>query len=152
MPSLTDLAPGLVNLCLNRRLPRGGEASRHWRAAFAWAAATALAQAIYHAVLVGIPSAKSLTWAALIVMVVIAVPSLLAASVVQVLGRSQIVVLGAALGGRGGVRGRRRHRPCQHHGNHVVRSLTMANVVGLWIWAWRRHHPTDVTATPTAAL
>ena len=55
MPSLTDLALGLVTLYLVRRLPRGGELSRHWRAAFAWAAGTALAGAVYHGVLVGSP-------------------------------------------------------------------------------------------------
>jgi hypothetical protein len=37
------LALGLVTLYLLRRLPRVDEVSRHWRAAFAWAAGTALA-------------------------------------------------------------------------------------------------------------
>jgi len=55
MASLTDFALGLVCLYLVRRLPRGGELSRHWRAAFAWAAGTALAGAVYHGVLVGSP-------------------------------------------------------------------------------------------------
>jgi hypothetical protein len=43
MPLLTDLALGLVTLYLLRRVLRGGEVSRHWHAAFAWAAGTALA-------------------------------------------------------------------------------------------------------------
>src|SRR4051794_16086714 len=63
MASLTDFALGLVSLYLVRRLPRGGELSRHWRAAFAWAAGTALAGAVYHGVLVGVPRVSDLSWA-----------------------------------------------------------------------------------------
>jgi hypothetical protein len=142
MPSLTDLALGLVNVCLVRRLPRGGELSRHWRAAFAWAAGTALAGAVYHGVVVGIPGVNALSWGLMSIMVVVVVSYLLAASVVQVLGRSRPVVFWllrsvglvtyvviAATG---------------HASITAImwcESLTMANVVGLWIWAWRRHHP-----------
>ena len=64
MPSLTDLALGLVTLYLVWRLPRDGEVSRHWRAVFVWAAGTALAGAVYHGVLVGIPRVNTLSWAA----------------------------------------------------------------------------------------
>ncbi len=142
MPSLTDLALGLVNLCLAQRLPRGGEASRHWRAAFAWAAATALGGAIYHGVLVGIPSAKAMSWAVLSIMVVVVMSYLLAASVVQVLGRGHVavfwvlrsvgVVAYAVIAATG------------HASITAIiwcESLTMASIVGLWVWAWRRHHP-----------
>jgi uncharacterized protein DUF6962 len=142
MPSLTDLALGLVTLYLVRRLPRDGEVSRHWRAVFAWAAGTALAGAVYHGVLVGIPRVNPLSWAATSIMVVVVVSYLLAASVVQVLGRRRVVafwllrsvglvayVILAATG---------------HASITAImwcESLTMASVLGLWIWAWLGHHP-----------
>jgi hypothetical protein len=136
MPSLTDLALGLVTLYLVRRLPRDGEVSRHWRAVFAWAAGTALGGAVYHGVLVGIPRVNPLSWAATSIMVVIVVSYLLAASVVQVLGRRRVVVFWL-LRSVGLV-------------TYVIlaataimwcESLTMASVLGLWIWAWLGHHP-----------
>ncbi len=142
MPALTDLALGLVTLCLVRQLPRGGEVSRHWRAAFAWAVGTALAGAVYHGVLVGIPRVNTLSWAVTSIMVVVVMSYLLAASVAQLLGRRRAVVFWllrsvglvayvilAATG---------------HASITAImwcESLTMASVLGLWIWAWRRHHP-----------
>jgi hypothetical protein len=104
LPSLTDLALGLVTVYLVRRLPRDGEVSTHWRAAFAWAVGTALAGAVYHGVFVGIPRVNHLSWAVMSVMVVVVMSYLLAASVAQVLGRRRAVVFwAAALGGPGGV-------------------------------------------------
>lgn len=142
MPSLTDLALGLVTLSLVWWLPRGDEVSRHWRAAFTWAAGTALAGAVYHGVFVGIPIVNALSWTVMSIMVVVVVSYLLAASVVQVLGRSRILVfwllrsvglvvyvITAATG---------------HASITAImwcESLTMACVLGLWIWAWLRHHP-----------
>ncbi|MBV8542543.1 MAG: hypothetical protein JO364_17225 [Pseudonocardiales bacterium] len=142
MPSLTDLVLGLVTVHLVRRLPRGGEVSRHWRAAFAWAAGTALAGAIYHGVFVGIPRVNTLSWAVVSIMVVVVVSFLLAASVVQVLGRSRVLVFWLlrsvglvayvviAAAGHAGIAA---IMGCE--------SLTMAGILGLWIWAWLRHHP-----------
>jgi uncharacterized protein DUF6962 len=142
MPSLTDLALGLVTLYLVRRLPRGGEVSRYWRAAFAWAAGTALAGAVYHGVFVGIPRVNHVSWAVMSSMVVVVVSYLLAASVVQVLGRSRAVVFWllrsvglvayVVLAATG------------HASITAImwcESLTMASVLGLWIWAWLRDHP-----------
>ena len=142
MPSLTDLALGVVTAYLVWRLPRSGEVSRHWRAAFAWAAGTALAGAVYHGVFVGMPKVNALSWAVMSIMVVIVVSYLLAASVVQVLGRSRAVVFWllrsvglvayvviAATG----------------HASIMAimwcEGLTMACVLGLWTWAWLRRHP-----------
>jgi hypothetical protein len=142
MPSLTDLALGLVTVYLAWRLPRAGEVSRHWRAAFAWVAGTALAGAVYHGVLVGIPRVNALSWALTSIMVVVVVSYLLAASVVQVLGRSRAAVFWLlrsvglvayvvlATAGHASITA---IMWCE--------SLTMASVLGLWIWAWRRHHP-----------
>lgn len=142
MPSLTDLALGLVTLYLVWRLPRDGDVSRHWRAVFVWAAGTALAGAVYHGVLVGIPRVNTVSWAVTSIMVVVVVSYLLAASVVQVLGRRRVVVFWllrsvglvayvilAATG---------------HASITTImwcESLTMASVLGVWIWAWLGHHP-----------
>ncbi len=142
MPSLTDLALGLVTLYLVRRLPRGGEVSRHWRAAFAWAAATALAGAAYHGVLVGIPQVNSLSWAATSIMVVVVVSYLLAASVVQVLGRRRAVVFWLLRSV--GLMAYVIFAATGHASITAImwcESLTMASVLGLWIWAWLRRHP-----------
>lgn len=142
MASLTDFALGLVSLYLVWRLPRGGELSRYWRVAFAWAAGTALAGAVYHGVFVGIPWLSALSWAVMSIMVVVVVSYLLAASVVQVLGRSRAVVFWllrsvglvtyVVLAAAG------------HASITAImwcESLTMASVLGLWIWAWLRRHP-----------
>jgi hypothetical protein len=142
MPSLTDLALGLVTVYLVWRLPRGGEVLKHWRAAFAWAAGTALAGAVYHGVFVGIPQVNAVTWAVVSMMVVVVVSYLLAASVVQVLGGSRAVVfwllrsvglVAYAIVAAAGHASITAIMWCE--------SLTIASVVGLWIWAWLRHHP-----------
>ena len=142
MASLTDLALGLVTLYLFVRLPRNGEASRYWRWAFAWAAAAALAGAVYHAVLVGIPRVNHVSWAVTSSMVVVVMSFLLAASVVEVLGRSRAAVfwplrlLGLAAYAIIAATGRASITAilwCE--------SLTVACVLGLWIWALLRAHP-----------
>ena len=142
IPSLTDLALALVTLYLVWRLPRGGEVSSHWRAAFAWAVGTALAGALYHGVFVGIPQANGLSWAVTSIMVVVVVSYLLAASVAQVLGRNRAMVFWLlrsvglvayvviAVTGHASITA---IMWCE--------SITMASVVGLWVWAWHRHHP-----------
>ncbi|MCE0765171.1 hypothetical protein LWC35_20030 [Pseudonocardia kujensis] len=142
MASLTDLALGLVTLYLAPRLPRDIEGARYWRAAFAWAAVTALVGAVYHGFLVGVPQVGEVTWAVMSTMVVLVMSFLLAASVVQVLGRSRAVVfwplrlLGvlayvvlAAMG------------YSSITAIMFCESLTMACVIGLWVWAWLRRHP-----------
>ena len=140
MASLTDLALGLVTLELLRRLPRDGDASRYWRAAFLWAAVTALAGAVYHGVLVG-RTGGTVTWAVMSSMVVVVMSFILAASVIEVLGRGRAVVFWplrliglvayvvfAATG---------------HASITAIlwcESLTVACVLGLWVWAWLRGH------------
>jgi hypothetical protein len=142
MASLTDLALGLVTLELFRRLPRDRDASRYWRAAFLWAAVTALLGAAYHGFLVGRPGVGTVAWAVMSSMVVVVMSFILAASVIEVLGRSRAVVfwplrlvglvayaIFAATG----------------HASIVAilwcESLTVACVLGLWSWAWLRRHP-----------
>ena len=142
MASLTDLALGLVTLYLAVRLPRNSDAARYWRPAFAWAAVTALIGAAYHGVLVGLPRVGTVTWAVMSIMVVVVMSFLLAASVVQVLGQSRAVVFWplrmiglvvyAVIAATG------------HPSITAImwcESLTMASIIGLWIWAWARHHP-----------
>jgi hypothetical protein len=142
MASLTDLLLGLVALALFRRLPRDADASRYWRAMFAWVGAAGLGGAVHHAVLVGHPAVGRVAWAVLSTMVVVIVSYLLAATVVEVLGRARAVVfwplrmisllayVGLAVTGRAGI------------GAIVAcEGVTMACVLGLWVWAFARHHP-----------
>jgi hypothetical protein len=142
MASLTDLALGLVTLHLLRRLPRDADASRYWRAMFAGAAVTALVGAVYHGVVVGVTGVSSVSWAVMSCMVVVVMSFLLAASVVDILGRSRGVVFWplravgllayAAIAATG------------HPSITAIlwcESLTMASVIALWIWAWTRQHP-----------
>ncbi|GEL21714.1 hypothetical protein PSU4_06680 [Pseudonocardia sulfidoxydans NBRC 16205] len=142
MASLTDLALGLVTLLLVPRLPRDIVWARYWRAAFAWAAATALAGAVYHGVLVDVPRIGGITWAVMSTMVVVVMSFMLAATVVQVLGPARAVwfwplrLLGVAA-----------YVVIAATGSPSItaimlcESITMACIIGLWVWAWRRRHP-----------
>ena len=142
LASLTDLALGLVSLDLAPRLPRDVEGAKYWRAAFYWAAATALIGAVYHGFLVGRPTYGEITWAVMSTMVVVVMSYLLAAAVVQVLGRSRAIVFWplrligfvayAIIAATG------------HPSIMAImycESVTMACVIGLWVWAWWRGHP-----------
>ena len=142
MASLTDLALGLVTLYLLRRLPRDRDASRYWRAMFLWAAVTALLGAVYHGVLVGSPGTNRIIWAVMSSMVVAVMSFLLAASVLEILGRSRAVVfwplrlIGLIAYAVFAITG--------HASIDAImwcESLTMASVIGLWTWATLRRHP-----------
>jgi hypothetical protein len=140
--SLTDLLLGLVAVWLAIRLARSEGVHRHWRTAFWWFGAAALAGAVHHAVIVGHPHAADVSWAVISVMVVIAVSFLLAATVAEVLGRGRArafwllrsIGLAAyivmALGGRAGI-----------GAILACESLTMLSVLVLWILAAHRGHP-----------
>jgi hypothetical protein len=141
LPSLTDLALGLVTIYLLRRVPRDRDASRYWRASFGWAAVSALAGAAHHGVFVG-TRFNDVSWAITSSIVVIVVSFLLAATVVEVLGRSRAIVFWplrlagllayAVLAATG-------HASIT--GILLCESVTMVSVLGLWIWAWRHAHP-----------
>jgi hypothetical protein len=142
LASLTDLALGLVTLYLLTRLPRGTDASRYWHATFLGAAVTALIGAVYHGVLVGMPGAGHVAWAVMSSMVVVVMSFLLAASVIEILGRSRAAVfwplrlIGLIAYGVFAVTG--------HASIDAImwcESLTMASVIGLWGWAALRRHP-----------
>jgi hypothetical protein len=142
MASLTDLALGLVTLYLVPRLPRDVEGARYWRAAFAWASVTALIGAVYHGFLVGVPRTGVITWAVMSTMVVVVMSYLLAATVVQVLGRSRAIVFWPLR-----LIGFVAYAVIAAAGHPSIMAimwcegLTMACVVGLWIWAWLHGHP-----------
>ena len=142
MPSLTDLALGLVTLYLFWRLPRGAEASRYWRATFAWGAASALAGAVYHGVLVEIPRVNHVSWAVTSSMVVVVMSFLLAATVVEVVGRGRAVVFWPLR-----LVGLVAYAVIAATGHASItailwcESLTVASVLGLWTWALLRQHP-----------
>jgi hypothetical protein len=141
LPSLTDLALGVVTLVLFARLPRGRAASRYWRAAFAWSAISALAGAAHHGWFVG-SRFNDLSWAITSGIIVVTISFLLAATVIEVLGRSRAAVFWplrlaglvayAVLAATG------------HAGITAIllcESITMLSVLVLWIWAWRHGHP-----------
>jgi hypothetical protein len=139
--SLTDLALGLVTAYLTVKLPRVSDAYRYWRAGFAWAAVTAVIGAAYHGFLTG-GRWGGLTWAVMSSMVVVVMSFLLAASVIEILGRSRAVVfwplrlIGFLAYAAFAVTG--------HASINAImwcESLTMASVIGLWAWALVRHHP-----------
>jgi hypothetical protein len=130
----------LVILALQlRRMPA---VHRHWLSSFWWAAVAALAGAVHHAVIVRWARPAEISWAAISVVVVVAVSYLLAAAVVEVLGPGRarvfwlfrslglIAYLGAAVTGHAGVTAM---LTCE--------SLTMLSVLGLWGWAALHDHP-----------
>ena len=142
LASLTDLVLGLVALVLVPRVPRDVEGSRYWRAAFAWTAVTALIGAVYHGFLVGDPRYGQITWAVMSIMVVVVMSYLLAATVVQVLGRTRAIVFWPLR-----MIGFVAYAVIAATGHPSIlaimycESLTMACVIGLWVWAWLRGHP-----------
>lgn len=142
MASLTDFLLGLVTLYLAFRLPRDVVAARYWRATFAWAAMTALVGGVYHGFLVDLPQVGEITWAVMSTMVVLVMSFMLAATVVQVLGRQRAYVFWPLR-----LLGVVAYVIMAATGNPsitaimVCESLTMACVVGLWVWAWVRRHP-----------
>ena len=142
MASLTDLALGLVSLYLCVRLPGGTPASKYWRLTFAWAAVAALGGAVHHAVLVGDPQVARVSWAIVSSMVVVVMSFLLAASVIEVLGRSRAIVfwplrlVGLVAYAIFAVTG--------HASIAAImwcESITVACVLGLWVWAAAHGHP-----------
>jgi hypothetical protein len=141
LPSLTDLALGLVTLYLLRRIPRDRPASRYWRAAFVWAAISALAGALHHGIFVG-TRANDVSWAITSSIVVIVVSFLLAATVVDVLGRSRAIVFWPLR-----LAGLVAYAIIAVTGHASItaillcESVTMVSVLVLWIWASFQGHP-----------
>lgn len=142
LASVTDFVLGMVTLVLVPRVHRDVEGARYWRAAFAWTAATALIGAVYHGFLVGDPRYGQITWAVMSIMVVVVMSYLLAATVVQVLGRTRAIVFWPLR-----LIGFVAYAVIAATGHPSIlaimycESLTMACVVGLWVWAWLRGHP-----------
>jgi len=140
--SLTDLALATVTLLLALELGRTPSLHRHWRNAFWFFGLAALAGALHHGVLVRWPEAASVSWALISVIVVVAVSYLLAATVAEVLAPDRarvfwllrslglVAYVGVAASGHAGIAA-----------ILLCESLTMASVIGLWVWAAYRRHP-----------
>jgi hypothetical protein len=140
--SLTDLALGLVVIALAFQLRRMPAVNRYWLASFWWAGVAALAGAVHHGWVVRWARPAEIFWAAISVLIVVAISYLLAASVVDVLGpgRSRVfwllrsfglvAYLIAAVTGHAGI-------PAML----ACESLTMLGVLGLWGWAAIQGHP-----------
>jgi hypothetical protein len=140
--SLTDLALGIVVIILALQLRRMPAVNRHWQSSFWWAGVAALAGAVHHGVVVRWARPAEISWAAISVLIVVAVSYLLAGTVAEVLGpgRSRafwllrsfglVAYLVAAVTGHAGVTAM---LTCE--------SLTMLSVLGLWAWAAVHDHP-----------
>jgi Family of unknown function (DUF6962) len=140
--SLTDLALGLVTVLLALQLRHAPSTHRHWRSAFWWAGAAALAGAVHHGLIVRHEQAADVSWAIISVIVVVGVSYLLAGTVAEVLGPGRarafwllrsiglLAYIAMAAAGHAGVAA---ILACE--------SLTMLAVLGLWIWAAYRNHP-----------
>jgi hypothetical protein len=140
--SLTDLALGIVVVALALQLRKVPTVNRHWLSSFWWAGVAALAGAVHHAVVVRWARPAEISWAAISVLIVVAVSYLLAGTVAEVLGpgRSRVfwllrslglvAYLAAAVTGHAGVTAM---LTCE--------SLTMLSVLGLWGWAAVHDHP-----------
>jgi hypothetical protein len=138
LPSLTDLALGLVALLFAIRGVRAG-VSKAWRRMFWWAAIAALAGAVHHAVITYSDGLTGPSWALISAMVVVTISYALAATVEDVLGpgrgrifwalrmASLVAFAGLALFGYYGIR---TIVACE--------GVTMASVVALWVLAYRR--------------
>jgi hypothetical protein len=139
--SLTDLVLGVVVLVLAVQLRRVPAIPRYWLAPFWWSGVAAVAGAVHHAVAVRWTRSAEISWAAISVLVVVAVSYLLAATVREVLGPGRARVfwllrsvglaayLAAAVSGHAGVTAM---LSCE--------SLTMLSVLGLWGWAAVHDH------------
>jgi hypothetical protein len=140
--SLTDLALGLVVLALALQLRRTPTVNRHWLSSYWWAGVAALGGAVYHGWLVRWERVAEISWAAISMLIVVAISYLLAASVADVLGPGRarvfwllrsvglVAYLGAAVTGHAGV-------PAML----ACESLTMLAILGLWGWAAVQGHP-----------
>jgi hypothetical protein len=140
--AFTDLALSLVAVVLAARLRRSPGVHVHWRSTLWWFGGAALAGALHHGVLVRRPEVAEVSWAAISIVVVVAVSYLLAATVAEVLGPGRarafwllrsvgiVAYVVAAAAGHAGI-----------GAILACESLTMASVLGLWVWAAYRDHP-----------
>ena len=140
--SLTDLALGVVTLVLAVRLRRSRAAHSHWRVAFGWFGAAALAGAVHHGVIVRWQQWADVSWGAISMMVVVAVSYLLAGTIAEVLGPGRwrafwllrsvgiVAYLVVVASGHAGIA---TILACE--------GLTMVSVLALWTWAAQRRHP-----------
>jgi hypothetical protein len=140
-PSLTDLALGVVTFTLLLAM-RELDVHRYWRMAVGWAAAAALAGAVYHGFVTYSDTWAGPCWAVISGMVVVTISLILAASVQDVLGpgrrklfwllRSASLGAYAALAAFG------------HYGIGAIlacEGVTMVTIVALWGIALSRGHP-----------
>jgi uncharacterized protein DUF6962 len=140
--ALTDLLLGLVAVSLAVGLRRSPSVHRHWRSALWWFGIAALAGALHHGAVVQWPDVAEASWTLISLLVVVAVSFLLAGTVHEVLGgrhtrafwllRSVGIAayVAMALTGHAGVQA---ILACE--------SLTMASILGLWLWAGYRGRP-----------
>ncbi|WP_019856276.1 DUF6962 family protein [Actinopolyspora mortivallis] len=135
--AVTDLVLGVTVLVCAWRLSRLASVHRYWKLAFWFAAASSVAGALHHGLL-----RREESWISVGVLVVIALSYLLVGSAHQVLGlvgrRTVLVirVVGLVAYGVFVVAGN-----ASLGAMLLAESLTMATILGLWVHAARRGHP-----------
>jgi hypothetical protein len=140
---VTDLLLGAVLVACAGRLQRTAGVHRYWALMLGSAGAGALAGAAHHLLFHDSPRASDLSWVVVGVLVAVAISYMLAASATELLDRrlarlfirlriaglfAYLVVIATVGIGRA--------TPLV-----LSESVTMAAIVGLWVYAWRVGHP-----------
>jgi hypothetical protein len=139
---VTDLvlAAVLIGCALRLRAPG---VHRYWPLTFLAAGASSLVGAVHHLVFAGSRRASDLSWLAVGVLVAVAISYLLAASATELLDRRwALLVIRLRIAGllaylsATAVAGIGRATPLV-----LCESVTMATIVGLWLYGWHAGHP-----------
>ena len=140
--SLTDFTLGIVAFIAAARLIPRAAADSHWRWFFLWISIAGVWGGFHHGFIVGHESVATLSWPVISLLVAIAISHLLAASVISVLGRGQgnpflavraisiTVFFFMVVSGNATV-----------VTLVLTEGLTMALVIGLWVYAWQKEQP-----------
>lgn len=140
---ITDLVLGAVLAGCAARLWQVPWAHRYWPLTFLAAATGSLVGAVHHLLFAGSRRASDLSWLAVGVLVAVAISYLLAASATELLDRRRArLVIRLRIAGliayltATAVAGIGRATPLV-----LCESVTMAAIVGLWLYGWQAGHP-----------
>jgi hypothetical protein len=140
---ITDLVLAVVLAGSAVRLWRSPGTHRYWPLTFAAAGASSLVGAVHHLVFAGSRRASDLSWLVVGVLVAVAISYLLAASATELLDRRRaLLVIRLRIAGlvayltATAVAGIGRATPLV-----LCESVTMAAIVGLWLYGWHAGHP-----------
>lgn len=139
----TDLVLGVVLVGCAVRLRRVPGTHRYWPLTFLAAGAGSLVGATHHLLFAGSRRASDLSWLGVGVLIAVAISYLLAASATELLDRRRaLLVIRLRIAGllayliATAVAGIGRATPLV-----LCESVTMAAIVGLWLYGWHAGHP-----------